>query len=63
MTNIRENFPGLTIISIAHRLASLKNCDRIVYIQSGKIVEFGTEEELIKLRGKYYNLKNTSSEE
>lgn len=63
MTNIRENFPGLTIISIAHRLASLKNCDRIVYIQSGKIVESGTEEELIKLRGKYYNLKNTSSEE
>lgn len=42
-----------TSFVIAHRLETIKNADRIIYIENGNIVEQGTHEELIKLNGKY----------
>lgn len=46
-----------TVIAIAHRLSTLKEMDRIVYLENGKIVEEGTFEELInKKRGKFLRL-------
>ena len=36
-----------TIIIIAHRLSTVKHCDRIYRLQSGKIVEVGTPEEVL----------------
>ena len=44
---------GKTVIVIAHRLATVANADRIVYIHDGKIVEVGTPSEL-KRKGGYY---------
>ncbi len=44
------------IIIISHRLSSLINCDRIVYLHNGEIKESGAHKDLIKLRGYYYNL-------
>ena len=41
---------------IAYRLSTVKNCDLIVALDRGNIIETGTHEELINKRGYYYNL-------
>ena len=53
---------GKTSIIIAHRLDTIKNSDKIVVINSGRIVEEGTHNQLLKLENSYYNkLKNKNS--
>ncbi|WP_313961138.1 ABC transporter ATP-binding protein [uncultured Parvimonas sp.] len=44
---------GRSTMIIAHRLSTVKNCDTIVMIESGKVLETGTHDELIALNGKY----------
>ena len=52
-----------TMIIIAHRLSTLKNLDRILVIDGGKVIEEGTHEELItKDNGKYNNLWKLQSD-
>lgn len=45
---------SLTCIIIAHRLRTVKNCDKIFLIDEGKVSESGTHEELLSRKGKYY---------
>ena len=47
---------GRTSIIIAHRLSTIKNAHRILVIEDGQIAEMGNHAELLKLKGKYYNL-------
>ena len=47
---------GRTTIIIAHRLSTLRNADKIIVIDGGKIPESGTHEELIRMNGIYYKL-------
>ena len=47
---------GRTTIAIAHRLATLRNADRLVVIEKGHIAECGSHEELMKEKGIYHNL-------
>lgn len=47
---------GRTTIIIAHRLSTIKNADKIMVLADGAVVESGTHEELIALRGNYYHL-------
>lgn len=48
---------GRTTISIAHRLSTLKDADRLVVIDQGEVTEEGTHEELVEKKGTYYKLK------
>ncbi len=45
-----------THIIIAHRISSVKDCDEIIIMNKGRIVERGTHEELLALRGQYYEI-------
>lgn len=45
-----------TVIAIAHRLSTLKNMDRIIVLDKGKIVEEGNFDELLKIKGKFFKL-------
>lgn len=52
-----------TTITIAHRLSTIKNCDLIYVMNKGKVIERGTHDELIKLKGLYYELNLNIKEE
>ncbi len=45
-----------TSVFISHRLASTRFCDRILYMENGKIIEEGSHDELLELGGKYADL-------
>ena len=47
-----------TVIAIAHRLSTLKNMDRIIVLDKGKIIEVGTPKELLDKKGEFKKLWN-----
>lgn len=52
---------GKTIVVIAHKLQSIKKADSILAFKKGELIESGTHEELIELKGYYYTMWNTSN--
>ncbi len=59
LTNVMEKFANKIIISIAHRINTLRNYDRIVVMDQGEVAECGHHEELLKKEGLYHQLINT----
>ena len=47
---------GRTVFVIAHRLSTIQNCDVIMVLEHGNIIERGSHQELIEKKGKYYQL-------
>ncbi len=58
-----EMLKGRTSFIIAHRLSTIMNCDRIMYIDDGGIVECGSHAELMEMKGKYYKLFTSQMED
>ena len=54
---------GRTSFIIAHRLSTIRTADRILVIDGGKIKEMGTHQELLRLKGAYYNLYTNQFQE
>lgn len=52
---------GRTVFVIAHRLSTIKNSDVIMVLDDGRIIERGTHDELLKQKGKYYQLYTGNS--
>lgn len=49
-------FEGKTVVVVAHRLSTVKNADKIVVLNQGRLVEEGTHQELIQKKGYYFDL-------
>jgi ATP-binding cassette subfamily B protein len=53
---IRTLMKGRTSFIIAHRLSTIRDCTRIMVIDNGRILEIGSHEELMAMKGHYYEL-------
>ena len=56
MNNLKDFFRGKTVIVVAHRLSTVKNADSIVVLNNSRIVEQGKHNELVSIKGFYYEL-------
>ncbi|TCD25155.1 ABC transporter ATP-binding protein [Pedobacter psychrodurus] len=58
LQNLGKIMAGKTSILIAHRISTIKNADKILVLDNGKIIEQGTHNELLSLNGSYTELYN-----
>lgn len=56
LSNIKTLLKNRTGIMIAHRISTIKHADEIIVLDQGKIIESGTHQELLDLKGYYYKL-------
>lgn len=61
-TNLGKIRKGRTMIIVSHRLSIVRDCELIVAIEKGKIIEMGSPEELMTKKGYYFNLLNQQQE-
>ena len=54
--SLKHHFANKTVFIISQRIASVKDCDQIIVLDHGHIIEHGTHDELLKNHGYYYNV-------
>lgn len=62
MSNIKSIGSDRSTIIIAHRLSTIQDCDQIIVMHQGRVVECGTHEELIRMNGRYTELLKMQQE-
>ena len=60
--SLKELMKGKTVIAIAHRLSTLKEMNKLIVLENGKIIENGSHSELLAAKGAYYGFYNLQSE-
>tara|TARA_B100000780_G_scaffold3377_1_gene2775 strand:+ start:6893 stop:8635 length:1743 start_codon:yes stop_codon:yes gene_type:complete len=55
LSNINKTSKDITLIIATHRISSAKNCDKILILEKGKVIEYGSHRELIMIDGYYAN--------
>lgn len=63
LNNIYENFAEKTLIITAHRFSSVVDCDEILYMKDGEIIERGSFQELMELGGSFARIYNVQQEQ
>lgn len=58
---LQKIMKGRTVVAIAHRLSTIADMDRIIVMQDGEVVEDGSHEELLKKKGRYFELWSAQS--
>jgi ATP-binding cassette subfamily B protein len=61
LNNLKQEMENKTAIIVSHRISSLKNADLILYLKEGEIIEMGTHEALLALKGSYFQLHQMQS--
>ena len=62
MSTIFNRIKNKTVIMVAHRLSTIKNCDKIFVFNKGSLVEEGSHESLLEQKGFYFDLWSTQNE-
>ena len=63
LNNLNKASQGKTTIIISHRTSSVKNADKIIVLDKGKIIQSGTHNELVSIKGYYQDVYNQQLEE
>jgi ATP-binding cassette subfamily B protein len=56
LKNVRENYPGITLISVTQKIASVMNYDQIILLMEGEVLATGTHQELMETSTEYVQL-------
>ncbi|HWV71630.1 MAG TPA: ABC transporter ATP-binding protein, partial [Pseudosphingobacterium sp.] len=59
LRNIQKNYPGLTLVSVTQKIASVENYDQIILLMDGEVVAIGKHEALIRTSPEYVQLFNS----
>jgi len=56
LANLKRLMNSKSAVIVSHRISSIKDADRILFLKEGEIIESGTHEELLRLKGEYFKL-------
>jgi len=56
LKNVHENYPGITLISVTQKIASVMDYDQIILLMEGEVLATGTHQELMETSTEYVQL-------